>query len=153
LAKHWKGDKVRRLPPEVNQARVNGTPYYPMGILNGMVIAKADRQAPTCDYDETPILFRRYINASGKQDVQIWNGMRNRILTGWRMVYPGAGYLNVIQPEIPGQTRGNYGGFIPRGPSPYNFEDVFMAGPGSQPAHPGGPARIAAPQFHNPMTG
>ena len=135
------------------QARIRGRPFYPMQILNGLVMPKLDRQAPSSDYDETPILFRRYLNTSGVQDVQIWNGLRNRIATGYRFTFPGAGYLNVAMPRIPGQTRGNYGGFIPRGPSPYTYQDIFDAGPGSQPAHPGGPARIAAPQYVNPFTG
>lgn len=136
------------------QARERGTPYYPMQIRNGLVIRKLDRQAPSSDYDETQIEFRRYVNASGVQDVQIYNGLRNRIATGLRVVGGHAsGYLFVTQPRIPGQTRGNYGGFIPRGPSPYNVEDLFQAGPGSQPAHPGGPGKVAAPQIYNPMTG
>jgi len=124
-----------------------------MQLLNGGVILKPDRNAPSNDYDLTPRLFRRFVNASGAQDVQIWNGLRNKIATGYRFTYPGAGWLNVIQPQIPGQTRGNYGGFHTRGPSPYNIEDAFMGGPGSQPAHPGGPGMIAAATFHNPMTG
>lgn len=135
------------------QARQRGKPYYPMQILNGLVIPKMDRQAPSSDYDETPIQFRRYINASGKQDVQIYNGLRNRALTGWRFAHPGAYYLNVTMPQIPGQTRGNYGGFQPKGPSPYNVEDIYQQGPGSQPAHPGGPGKVAAPAINNPMTG
>jgi hypothetical protein len=30
---------------------------------------------------------------------------------------------------------------------------MWQAGPGSQPANPGGPGRIAGPQYINPMTG
>lgn len=134
-------------------ARQQGKPYYPMQILNGLVVGKPDRQAKTSDWDGTPRLFRRYLNASGWQDVQIENGLRSKIATGLRFGYPGAGYLSVVMPQIPGQTRGNYGGFIPRGPSPWNMQDAFMAGPGSQPSHPGGPARIAAPEYYNPGTG
>lgn len=135
-------------------AREGNTPYYPMEVLNGLVVRKEDRQAPSSDYDETPRQFRRYVNASGWQDVQIWNGLRNRIASGWRLVNPQAsGYLFAVEPRIPGQTRGNYGGFRERGPSPYNYADAFLQGPGSQPAHPGGPAKIAAESFYNPMTG
>lgn len=133
-------------------ARYHATPYYPMQILNGLVLAKADRQAPTCDYDETPRQFRRYIG-TGSQDVQIWNGLRNRIASGWRRIPNSGWFVTAMPPEIPGQTRGNYGGFVPRGPSPWNIGDLFTFGPGAQPAHPGGPAKIAAPAFHNPMTG
>lgn len=135
------------------QARTGNTPYYPMQLLDGQVVSKPNRQAPSADFDLTPRLFRRFVNASGVQDVQIWNGLRNKIATGYRFTYPGSGWLNVIQPQIPGQMRGNYGGFHTRGPSPYNVADAFMSGPGSQPAHPGGPAKIAAERFVNPMTG
>lgn len=146
------------LPPLERQpegARAGNTPFYPMQILNGLVIPKMDRQAPSSDYDETPRLFRRYVDAAAAQQVQIYNGLRNRIASGWRrsQVPGGVGYLNVTLPRIPGQTRGNYGGFVPRGPSPYNVGDLFTFGPGSQPAHPGGPAKIAATSFQNPMTG
>ena len=130
-----------------------------MGILNGLVVSKLDRQAPSCDYDETPVAFRRFVDASGVRHVQIWNGLRNRVATGWRFAYPGAGYLNLIMPIVPGQTRGNYQGSANpasinmRGPFPWLVSDMFAWGPGSQPAHPGGPGKIASPQFVNPGTG
>lgn len=136
------------------QQRAGGKPFVPMQVLNGLVIPKADRQAPSCDYDETPVQFRRQMgDVSGVSNVQLRNGLRNRIASGYRFVFPGAGFLFTVQPRIPGQTRGNYGGFVPRGPSPYNVTDIFENGPGSQPAHPGGPARIAAQSYVNPMTG
>jgi hypothetical protein len=121
--------------------------------LNGLVVRKPDRQSPTCDYDLTPRQLRRYVNASGAQDVQIGNGLRSGVGSGKVMGYQGEGWLNLAQPIIPGQTRGDVGGFHPRGPSPYNFSNVWQAGPGSQPANPGGPGRIAAPTFINPMSG
>ncbi len=135
------------------QVRAGHGPHYPMEVYNGLVVPKPNRQAPSSDYDETPRLFRRYVNASGVQDVQIRNGLRNRIGTGYRFSYGNAGYLNVIQPRSPGQMRGNYGGFAPRGTSPYNYADIQQNGPGSQPAHPGGPGMIAANVYANPMTG
>lgn len=135
-----------------DQVRAAHTPYYPMEVLNGLVVPKPNRQAPSSDYDETGRLFRRYVNASGAQDVQIYNGLRNRIASGWRHI-PHSGFLNVIMPQIPGQTRGNYGGFHKRGPSPYNIEDLFLNGPGAQPSHPGGPGKIAGSTYVNPMTG
>jgi hypothetical protein len=150
------------LPPEGSQPGTvyarHGRPFYPMGILNGLVIPKMDRQAPSSDYDETPVAFRRYVN-TGKHDVQIWNGLRNRIASGWRFAYPGAGYLNVVRPEIPGQTRGNYMGSVSgatitgRGPFPWLSSDLFQWGPATQPSHPGGPGKIASPQYINPGTG
>jgi hypothetical protein len=56
-------------------------------------------------------------------------------------------------PRIPGQTRGDVAGFHKRGPSPLNLDKFWQAGPGSQPSNPGGPGKIAAPAFINPMTG
>src|SRR5512138_1880811 len=124
-----------------------------MQVLNGLVVAKANRRAPTSDFDMTPRQFRRNINASGLQDVQLRNGLGRKALSGKRINYRGAGYLHAAQPTIPGQTRGDVAGFHKRGPSPLNVARIFADGPGSQPQNPGGPAKIAAPNFINPMTG
>lgn len=126
---------------------------YPMQSLNGLVVAKPNRKNPTSDFDLTPRQFRRNINASGLQDVQLKNGLRNRIATGLRINYRGAGYLHAAQPTIPGQTRGDSAGFHKRGPSPLNIQAMFANGPGAQPQNPGGPAKIAAPSYINPMGG
>lgn len=124
-----------------------------MQILNGLVIAKPNRKNPTSDFDLTPRQFRRNINASGLQDVQIKNGLANRVATGKRINYRGAHYLHAAQPTIPGQTRGDVAGFHKRGPSPLNIQAMFDNGPGAQPMNPGGPGKIAAPSFINPMGG
>lgn len=129
------------------------TDDYPMQSYNGGLRRKANRQAPSSDVDVLPHQFRRYVNASGVQDVQLVNGMQNGILTGLRIPYLGAGWLFAVVPRIPGQTRGDVSGFHKRGPSPVNYENMWQAGPGSQPDNPGGPGRIAAPTFYNPMTG
>lgn len=129
------------------------TEPYPMQPYRNSLVSKRNRQAPSSDVDTLPHQFRRYVNASGVQDVQLINGMQNGILAGWRIPYAGAGYLFAVVPRIPGQTRGDVGGFHKRGPSPLNYENFWQAGPGSQPDNPGGPGRIAAPQFINPMTG
>lgn len=129
------------------------TDPYPMQSYNNSLVRKANRQAPSTDVDRLPHQFRRYVNASGVQDVQALNGMRNGILTGLRIPYFGAGWLFAAAPRIPGQTRGDVAGFHRRGPSPLNYQNMWQAGPGSQPSNPGGPGRIAAPQFVNPMTG
>lgn len=114
---------------------------------------KPDRQAPSCDVDAYPRQFRRYVNASGALDVQIANGMRWGVLSGKRLAYGNAGYLNAVVPRIPGQTRDNVAGWHRRGPSPLNYQALVQNGPGSQPNNPGGPGKIAAPLFINPMTG
>lgn len=128
---------------------------YPMQSLNGLVIAKPNRRNPTSDFDLTPRQFRRFVGASGAQEVQIGNGMRSRTLTGIIMNYPGEGFLNVIQPQMPGyrKTGQNAGGFHKRGPDPLSIFAMYQNGPGSQPANPGGPGRIIGQNFSNPMTG
>lgn len=86
-------------------------------------------------------------------DVQLNNGLHNRIASGKRIPYNGTGYLYAVRPQIPGQTRDNAAGFHSRGPSPYNVNDLFTNGPGAQPDHPGGPGKIAGISFINPMSG
>lgn len=124
----------------------------PMMPWNNGIRYSTNRRAPA-DKDALPRTFRRYVNASGVQDVQLHNGMRNGILTGRRIPYRGTGYLYGVRPEIPGQTRDNYGGYHIKGPSPLNMQAIWQNGPGSQPDNPGGPGKIAATHFVNPMTG
>lgn len=96
--------------------------------------------------DHTPINFRRNVNASGLQDVQLRNPVastsRKRIV-----LYTAAGYLWAVAPRIPGQRRDNFGGFHQRGVDPQSYAAMWNAGPGSQPVNPGGPGRIAGRQF------
>lgn len=128
------------------------TAPVPMRVFNGSEFSKPNRRAPQSDVDMYPYPIRRYTNMS-VTDVQLNNGLRWGVATGKRIGYEGVGYLNVVQPIIPGQTRDNAGGFHRRGPSPYRIANVFQNGPGSQPANPGGPGKIAAPTFINPMSG
>jgi hypothetical protein len=123
-----------------------------MRSINGCEFRAPNRQASQSDKDYSPWIARRYVNMS-VTDVQLGNGMRWKTLTGKRINYAGAGWLNVVVPQIPGQTRDNASGFHKRGPSPYTVQDVWDNGPGAQPEHPGGPGKIAAPTFINPMTG
>jgi hypothetical protein len=121
-------------------------------VYNGSEFRKANRQAPETDVDAYPWLIRRYTNV-GVTEVQLNNGLRDRIATGLRFAYPGSNYMYGVNPIIPGQMRDNVAGWHRRGPSPYNVADIYMNGPGSQPSHPGGPGKIAAALFVNPMTG
>lgn len=128
------------------------TDPYPMQPYRNSLVRKTNRQAPTTDVDTLPHQFRRYVS-TGVQDVQLINGLQHGIMAGFRYPYAGAGWLFGIVPRIPGQTRGDVAGFHKRGPSPLNYDQMWQSGPGSQPDNPGGPGRIAAPQFYNPMTG
>lgn len=125
----------------------------PMQSYNLQMVPKRNRQAPSTDVDVLPHQLRNFVNASGAQDVQINNGMQHKTLSGYRWGYRGAGWFALSAPIIPGQTRGDVAGFHRRGPAPINWETMWQNGPGSQPDNPGGPGRIAAPQFFNPMTG
>jgi hypothetical protein len=125
----------------------------PMQGYNNGIQRKWNRQAPDSDADHLPHQLRNFVNASGAQDVQLVNGLQNGIAAGWRIPYRGAGWLFMAAPRIPGQTRGDVAGFHARGPSPLNWQQMWENGPGSQPDNPGGPGRIAAPRFVNPMTG
>lgn len=126
---------------------------FPMRSYNGGLVRKVNRQAPTSDRDILPHQFRQHVNASGAQDVQIWNGLRFGVLSGRRINYAGAGFLFAVVPRIPGQTRGDVAGFHKRGPSPLNIQAIWDAGPGSQPSNPGGPGTVIGVQIINPMTG
>ena len=128
------------------------TAPYPMQPYRNTLVPKVNRRAASSDVDTIPHQFRRYVS-TGVQDVQLINGLQNGIAAGWRIPYAGAGYLFAVVPRIPGQTRGDVAGFHKRGPSPLNYDNFWQQGPGSQPSNPGGPGRIAAPQFYNPMTG
>lgn len=130
---------------------LNGTVAI-MRNINGSEFRKPNRRPSQSDVDVSPWPLRRYTNVSAT-DVQLHNGLRWGVASGRRVPYLGTGYLYAIMPRIPGQTRDNVAGFHKRGPSPYNVQDVFDNGPGSQPAHPGGPGQIAGVQFVNPMTG
>jgi hypothetical protein len=130
---------------------LNGT-VYPMQSYNGLETWKRNRRPSQSDQDNYPWQIRRYVNM-GVHDVQLNNGLANGVASGKRVPYQGSGYLYAVQPIIPGQTRDNVAGFHRRGPSPYNVQDVFTAGPGSQPDHPGGPGKIAGAMFINPMSG
>lgn len=129
------------------------TSRAPMQGYNNGIQRKWNRQAPDSDADHLPHVVRNFVNASGAQDVQLINGLQNRILAGLRTPYRGAGWLFMAAPRIPGQTRGDVAGFHRRGPSPLNYQNMWEQGPGSQPDNPGGPGRIAAARFVNPMTG
>lgn len=129
----------------------NAAPMRMMA-YNGLETWKTNRRPSQSDVDGYPWPLRMLTNMS-VTDVQLNNGLFNRVASGKRINYAGAGYLNVTQPQIPGQTRDNVSGYHRRGPSPYNVQDLFRNGPGSQPDHPGGPGKIAGPTFINPMSG
>lgn len=146
-----------------NAGSESGQPQYPdfagslttvpagMRVINGCEVRNPYRSTPP-DVDLSPYLIRRHTNMS-TTDVQLNNGLHRGIGSGRRTGFAGSGYLYGVQPIIPGQTRDNVAGFHKRGPSPYTYQNIWDAGPGSQPANPGGPGKIAAPTFINPMTG
>lgn len=131
------------------QAHAGNTPFYPVQSYNGMTVPNRARNNGQ-DIDTTPVMFRRFVNM-GYRDVQLHNGLRNRMLSGALITYTP--YIWAWIPRIPGQTRDNVSGMVKRGPSPYNVQDMMQATAGSQPEHPGGPGQIAGTTLYNPMTG
>ncbi len=124
------------------------SPDVSMQSYNGLVTASSHRSAPQTDVDHTPRLFRRIVDASGFQDVQLQSGVFRRKYTGVRL--NDANYLYAAVPVIPGQRRNSYGGFVPRGIDPLSYANLVANGPGAQPANPGGPGQMTGNAFYNP---
>jgi hypothetical protein len=135
------------------------TSERPMGLYNGMLTVMEDtRGVPNTeqhyarDYDHTPIIFTRFATRWG--DMQLKNGLANGVASGKIWGYRGEGWLNVLVPTVPGQTR-RFGGALPgnyvaRGPAPSQWQNNFNAGPGSQPMYPGGPGQVAGSMLVSP---
>lgn len=138
-------------PGGVQQAHASGGPAFPMAVLNGYLTRARNRANPTTDIDHTPREFRRFVDASGAQSVQINNGLRRRIGQGLRLPIAYVNYLYASTPIIPGQRRDDYGGKHKKGMDPFTYQSLWDAGPGSQPMHPGGVRQIAG-ELNNPGT-
>lgn len=113
---------------------------YPMGVYNGLVVSKRNRQAPTSDVDLTPRQFRRFVS-TGVQDMQLHNPIATT--TRRRLTHVGSHFLFAAAPQIPGQRRGDAAGFHRRGIDPQSYAALIQATAGSQPVNPGGPGKIA----------
>lgn len=147
--------------PAANQAGADLPVYqahgigaaYPMAIYNGYLTSAPNRQAPSTDIDHSPREFRRFVNASGAQDMQLNNGLQKAAAMGRRI--PWVSYLYAAQPRIPGQMRDDYGGQVTQlntGPGPLEYQGIFQSGPGAQPQAPGGSRQIAGDFIYNPGT-
>lgn len=133
----------------ISQAHSKNAPaYYPMGVLNGYL--REGVRKPPPDFDSSPIEFRRFVNASGAQDVQIMNGLWRRIGSGLRIPFVSYQYATV--PIIPGQMRDDYGGKHKHGIGPLEYQNLVRNGPGSQPQNPGGVRQMLGDQLFNPGT-
>jgi hypothetical protein len=139
-------------PGGVQQAHSGGNAQFPMAVLNGYLTRSRNRSAPSTDIDHTPREFRRYVDASGAQSVQINNGLRRRIGQGTfaPLIY-AINLQRASTPVIPGQRRDDYSGKHKKGMDPLSYQSVWNAGPGSQPMHPGGVRQIAG-ELQNPGT-
>lgn len=121
-----------------------------MRVYNGTLTAATNRAAPSTDVDHSGREFRRFVNASGAQDMQIYNGLQRFTAFGRRI--PWVTYLYVVEPRIPGQRRDNYGGFVNKGPGPLEFQQLYQQTAGSQPQAPGGVGQIMGDSLYNPGT-
>jgi hypothetical protein len=141
------------------QQHAGNTPFYPMQNYRGLSSIPNPARNNGEDLDHTPRQFRRYVDASGKVQMQIRNGLWNGVGRGI-VNLPGIPIAWVLPngpfPVIPGQMRGDAGGFHTRGPSPYNIQNMMQNTAGSQPDNPGGPGIIAIAangMLSNPMSG
>jgi len=134
------------------QNHAGNTAPVPMGILNGFLTRARNRANPTTDIDHAPREFRRFVNASGAQDVQISNGLWRSTGFGKRQPISYVALYYAALPRIPGQMRDDVSGKHKRGIDPLSYQKLVDNGPGAQPANPGGPGRIGSDQFYNPGT-
>ena len=137
------------LAPVTYDAHYKGTAIYPMMSYDGLVTRAPNRRAPETDLDHRPREFRRFVDNSA-HPVQLNNGLRYSAAMGKRI--PWVSFTYASTPIIPGQRRDNYGGFVNHGIGPLEYENIFEAGPGSQPANPGGVRQIAGSGLYNPGT-
>ena len=159
-----------RLPWQQQQHSKQMPPAVPMQLYNGLVSYNNDRRPWSEDKDSRPTQFRRFI-MTGLQDVQLISGtpqgrykgslINPVLMMAHPTVSPAEGWVTVYQtPRNPGAasyppsgTGAAYAGYHFRGIDPLSYSALFQAGPGSQPANPGGPGKIAGPYLDNPMTG
>lgn len=134
------------------QAHADGTAAFPMVVLNGYLKRKQNRLSPESDADHSPREFRRFVNASGVQDVQIKNGLWGKTTMGRRQPIDYVDYLYAANPRIPGQRRDDIGGKHKRGIDPQSWQALVDSGPGSQPVNPGGPGQMVGDSLWNPGT-
>jgi hypothetical protein len=128
----------------------NSPPYYPMEVMNGYLTAASNRHNPSTDIDLSPREFRRFVEASGAQNVQLNNGLYRGNGSGRRITF--VNYLYAAGSRIPGQDRDNYGGYVKNGIGPLEYQNLFRQGPGSQPQSPGGVRQILGGSVFNPGT-
>lgn len=120
----------------------------PMEVFQGYVPAGFHVTVPGASSyqgDPSPVTFARYNMSRGMHDVQLSNGWQFTNY-GKRTVYASSGYLNVVQPQIPGQSRlyGQNGPpqpFVPRGGAPSLWQQQVDRAQ-SMPKTPGGPGQI-----------
>lgn len=121
-------------------------PGYGNGLADPHGVVVALPGATSGRIDPSPVTFARYNMSRGMHDVQLNNGWQ-RTNYGLRTVYASSGYLNEIQPIIPGQSRlyGAYGPpqpFVPRSVAPSQWQNIVNAVQ-AQPKTPGGPGQIS----------
>jgi hypothetical protein len=92
----------------------------PIGLFSGYApppnIAPTVPGGPSYQVDPSPVTYARYNMSRGMHDVQLRNGLQNRIGQGFIMGYQNEGYLSEVQPTWPGQQR-----LMGSGGSPANY--------------------------------
>lgn len=136
----------------------------PIGEFQGYaqpnIIIQALPGGQTAQVDGSPVTFARYNMARGMHDVQLMNGLQNKVAQGLIIGYPGEGYLNEIMPQQPGQSRlmGQNSGpqnFTPRGGAPSVWQNLVSskAAADNQVNGGGAPGTLAGPLIYGGSNG
>jgi hypothetical protein len=131
----------------------NPSPTYALMAYTG--IGQGPRNPPP-DIETRPQIIPQYNMTRGIHDVQLLNGLQQHTAMGLITNLPGEGYLNVVAPTIPGQTRligTQPSSFVPKGGSPQQWANHVAAGVPATSA-PGGPGQmLGGSQLSNPGSG
>ena len=118
----------RNVPGEDAQSGSAGEPAVNTGIPISIYAGRTPNPHHlwgTGDMENKPVTYARYNMSRGVHDVQLSNGWQ---FTNYGQVttYATSGYLNAIQPQIPGQSRLIGGSsptaYVPRGGSPAQWQ-------------------------------
>jgi len=150
-----KGTDIGNLyDPEPSEEFPSPALLNPQGVAIGGWAPLSQGPLPPPTHDNQPTTFNRFATRWG--DLQLRNGLANRVASGQINGYRGEGWYDVAAPTIPGQQRlisGRVGDFPARGPAPSQWSANVANGPGSQPDYPGGPGYLMGGSLINPGSG
>jgi hypothetical protein len=130
-----------------------GTVGAPMMLYTGPVVNPHRIKHDVTDMTNAPSTRVSVGNVAG---IQLFNGWC--FTSARRSTLPGAGYLDVTMPRLPGQTRQgnpNRTNYMPHGAAPSQWRAAANSGVGANtPPNPGGPGQMLnGATLTNPGTG